>query len=282
MGGQPAGVHDLQKVARLAAATALLAWAAPAYPAEDSWDARLTSVEGKVTVQPAGLGADEAVPGKADMPLDAGDRVVTGSNGRAEIALDPERIIELGPGSECNVESVAHQDTLFRLAKGYLAAKLEALQKRRFRVRALNVVAAVRGTEFAVEVVEGAEPKTVVGVFGEGKMALTAEEEGEETLLNPGEEAERVGDGPIGKPRRMEFLLKRAERIKAFQARRAALREQWRRYGRENRENLRGKMLERRREMQQERDKIKDEIKRKRDEMRRGRRPRGRGDRDRR
>lgn len=249
--------------------------AVPVAVAEQSWDARLTRVEGKVSVEAAGASSDEAVPGEADMPLADGDRIVTGSDGRAEIALDPERVLELGPGSDLTIESIAHEESVFRLALGYLAAKLEAFQKRRYKVQAPNIVAAVRGTEFAVEVSAGEELTAVAGVFGEGRLAVTASDGTEETLLGPGEEAERVGRRPLGKARKMAFLLKRAERIRAVAARRAALRERFKNFGPEDRKRSRRRLLERRQEKKGERKDRRENLHDRRDDRRDRRDERG-------
>lgn len=255
--------------------------AAPAFPADGAWDARLTRVEGEVKVEPAGASQGEAVPGEADMPLADGDRVVTGPDARAEIALDPERVLELGPGSDLTIESIAHEESVFRLALGYLAAKLEAFQKRRYRVQAPNIVAAVRGTEFALEVSAGEEPTTVAGVFGEGRLAVSAGD-GAETLVGPGEEAERVGLRPLGKARKMAFLLKRADRIRVVAARRSELRERFKNFGPEDRQRLRQQMQGRRQDRQGERKDRRENLRDRRDDRRDRRddrrgRDRGRG-----
>lgn len=139
---------------------------------ESLWDARITAVEGQVTVF---LKNDEAgIPAAVDMPLEAGDRVQTGADGRMELVLSAEGIIELSSKSNAVIGDLSEDDTWFDLTIGTLIAKLrwEHSTGRRLRVKTPTCVAAVRGTEFGVNVSD--EGETTVGVFDEGKVAVRA------------------------------------------------------------------------------------------------------------
>jgi hypothetical protein len=218
------------------------------------WDARLLKADGDVTVALAGADEEEAVPAKADMPLSAGDKVLTGPKSRVEVALGPDNLLEVGPESSAIIKSVKKIEAELGLLKGYLVAKMKMLLNQRFQVRSPTAVASVRGTEFAVEVVEGEEEskdRTVVGVFDEGKLGVTSleDETSTERFLSENQEADFLRGKPPGEPRKLEFLKERAARVKYFRGRMEAVRERFKRFGREERERIRGQMEERRQEI---------------------------------
>lgn len=228
--------------------------------AEASWDARVTRVSGMVKVRMAGAAEGGEIDAKADMPLSPGDRVLTGRDGKAEIAFEGESAIELGSNSNLEIEDVAKNGTSLRMKAGYLVAKIKFMLNRRFRVRTPTSVSAVRGTEFAVEIADESSGKTVVGVFGEGKIAVSQgeEESAGERLVTPNEELECAMAEPIGPVRKLDFLKKREEQAKQFRARIAVLRDQYKKYTRENREQMRGNM-----------EKMRDQIRKNREDMQR-------------
>ncbi|UPT72573.1 MAG: methylmalonyl-CoA mutase family protein [Elusimicrobiota bacterium] len=157
-------------------AVLVLALAVPAFA--ENWDARLGDVSGDVSVQPAD-GSPE-VSGEADMPLEEGDRVVVGEGGSAEVALDGGSLITVREKSDLKIEKSDKADSSFFLAAGSLLAKIQKLGTQRFRVRTTSAVAAVRGTEFGVEV-DGEDSH--VGVFDEGKVEVTGAAGGTPELL---------------------------------------------------------------------------------------------------
>jgi len=228
--------------------------ASPEDDAEPDWDARILSADGDVKVSLAGAGEEAAIPAKKDMPLNAGDKVVTGLKSRAELALGPDNLLELGPGASAAVESVKKAEGTMSLLKGCLVAKMKMMLNQRFWVRTPTAVAAVRGTEFAVEVVEGdgeADARTVVGVFDEGKLGVTSldDESATERLLSENMEADFRKGEPPGESRKLQFLKDRAARVKYFRGRMAEVRERFKRFSREERERIRGQMDERRQEI---------------------------------
>jgi hypothetical protein len=221
---------------------------------EESWDARVTRVSGQVKVALAGSAEGSEIDAKADMPLSDGDRVTTGKDGKAEIAFEGESAVELGPNSKLDVEATAKSGTSLRMKAGYLLAKIKFMLNRRFRVRTPTTVSAVRGTEFAVEVADEATGKTVVGVFGEGKLAVSpGEESAAERVVSPNEEIECAQGEPLGPVRRLEYLKRREEQVKQFRGRVALLREQYKKYTRENRERYLNNMKDMLRDIEEKR-----------------------------
>lgn len=224
---------------------AVLLAAAPVAAEEDVWDARLTKASGSVTVVLGDEGGAQ-VPGEEGMPLSSGDRLRTGPDGEAELALDPDNLIELGPGSDLEVGSLEPSASSFSLWAGLLLARLRAAAGLGWSVRTPDAVAAVRGTEFAVELdAEG----TTVGVFDEGKVALSASDPDGfgETLLEAGREAtaRRGAKGPLN-VQRLTRIERHRIRVGRMRGRPALLRRGWRRIGGQQRRQQRRERLERR------------------------------------
>ena len=111
--------------------------------AETDYEARLTEAKGEVTVFTAD--EPEGVPGGAGMPLLPGDKVKTGEDGSAEIALSGEHCISLRSRSELTLSNLRRADSELSLALGSLLAKVQSLAGGLFRVRTPSAVAAVRG-----------------------------------------------------------------------------------------------------------------------------------------
>lgn len=227
----------------LAAAVAAASLAAPLLCRAQSWDARLTKASGEVTVAPAD-GSPE-VSGEAGMPLEEGDRVVVADGATAEVALDGGSLITVRENSDFLLEKTTKDDSSFFLRVGSLLAKIEKLQSRRLSVRTPTAVAAVRGTEFGVEVEEGASH---VGVFDEGKVEVTAVEGGKrETLISNQELSVRRGVETLRAIQLKRFVAHRSA-MRAHARRIAAIRAGWKALPPEVRRARRQKALERMRE----------------------------------
>jgi hypothetical protein len=124
------------------------------------WDARITAVTGEVVVHPAG-GGDE-VEGQAGLPLEEGDRVTTAAGASAEIALDGGSLIAVRENTDFTLENTQKNASIFSLTLGSILAKIQKLGPQRLSVRTPSSVAAVRGTEFGVDVEEGQSQETSV------------------------------------------------------------------------------------------------------------------------
>lgn len=207
--------------------------------AAEDWNARITEVSGTVLIY--SQGSEEGLPAEAQTPLEDGDRVETGDDGRAELALEADSVVELGAGTSFTVGSTQKADSWFSLDVGSLVAKLKSFQSRRaaLRVRTPTAVAAVRGTEFGVEV--GDDGETSVGVYDEGRVAVTAggEDGGEETMLTAKQETTLAPGQREFKVRRLERLEHRRERMTRLRARRDELRKGWKDFTPEKRRELR-------------------------------------------
>jgi hypothetical protein len=256
---EPDGYAILLRWGAAAAAVGLVAWfVVPKFRTQAlsderaelaSWDVRISTFAGTVTVFPRG--GDEGVPAAAGMPLDEGDEVRTGADGSAEFALSADGALSLGSDADVAFASLKTTAARLDLNLGALIAKLswKGHPDRRLAVNTAAAVAAVRGTEFGVTV-QG-DGTTEVGVFDEGKVAVTANDDASitETLLQPHQET-RV---PVGVPIETEtkdgrhFLRVDAltdfkpfqERMDALRERPAELRRNWKPLDAPQRERMR-------------------------------------------
>lgn len=217
--------------------------AIPARAQEERWDARLGAVSGDVTV----LAADGSpeVSGEAGMPLEEGDRIVVAEGGSAEVALDGGSLITVRENSEFKLEKTAKGESTFYLSLGSLLAKIQKLGTQRLRVRTPTAVAAVRGTEFGVEV-EG--ESSHVGVFDEGKVEVTGDKGGApELLISNQETSVRKGEAPGHAAQLKRFMAHRAQ-MRGQGRRLAAIKAKWKALPPEQRGEMRKKFMERMRE----------------------------------
>lgn len=204
------------------------------------WDARLGAVKGEVTVYSSG-DADGAA-GEEGLPLAAGDRVVTGEGASAEVVLDGGSLFTLREGSDFQIEAAQKADSVFTLSAGSLLAKIQKLAEQKLRVRTTAAVAAVRGTEFGVEL-DGEE--THVGVFDEGKVEVSGAAGGPaETLISNQETKVPKGGGPLHAHQLQRFTRHRAL-MRGHGRRLAAIRKQWKPLPPQQRLELRKRGLER-------------------------------------
>jgi hypothetical protein len=160
-------------VRALCLAAALALWAAGAQAAQ------IVSVSGEVEL---GRGEPAAwEPARAGAALDAGDRVRTGDEGRAELALDgatlrlyPNSLLRLPPAAgEAGVELERGTSLFDVLRRGD-----------RFDVRTPEVVVSVKGTRFSVALEDGAAAVAVFrGLVG---VRSLASEQAFETLVREG------------------------------------------------------------------------------------------------
>ncbi|MBI5622211.1 MAG: FecR domain-containing protein [Elusimicrobia bacterium] len=218
----------------------------------DAWDARVTMVQGQAAV--LNKESAEEVPAQEGMPLEQGDTVRTGPDGKAELALSPESVIVLGPNSSITLNDMKPKATVLGLDLGSLVAKLRWQGSPGWRMDVITptAVAAVRGTEFGLSVLETGE--TTVGVFEEGKVAVRAKDAPavEETMLEPRQEV-HVTKGP-GLPTetregRSFLSVTGLSRLKPFESQVAGIRERpailartWKSMDRPEREQTRTRM----------------------------------------
>ena len=241
-------------------------------PAGDHWDARITAVTGEVVVYPAG-GGDE-VSGDVDMPLEAGDRVVTSAGATAEISLDGGSLLSLRESTDFTLENTQKSASIFSVALGSIMAKIQKLGSQSLSVRTPTSVAAVRGTEFAVDV-EG--DQSHVGVFDEGRVEVKGQAGGM-TVLTPNQETSVTrGLAPMRASALMRFAARR-ELMRAHVQRLAVVRRNWKAMPLLQRRVIRAKALKRLRQRRVNRQRrmrqgqIPDKRERREDERRKPRR----------
>lgn len=124
---------------------------ARAAPALDT-AVRLGELRGEVSVTAAG--SAKAALGKREQTLRAGDRILTGADGWAQILLPDGGRIVVTAGSEFIVRShdAKRRAGTFALQRGMLRASIppSAKQPARYRFNTHTAVAGLRGTDFAL------------------------------------------------------------------------------------------------------------------------------------
>src|SRR5690348_17200837 len=111
-------------VAFFALTVAVFAQTEPPQQQDDSFDpdsasrgvARLSVMNGDVSVRRGDSG--DYVAAAINAPLVVGDRVLTGSNSRAEVQFDWANMIRLGPDSEVRMGELEYRRYLAQLARG--------------------------------------------------------------------------------------------------------------------------------------------------------------------
>jgi hypothetical protein len=213
---------------------------APAAP--ESWDARLTAVTGEVVVHPADGGEESSA--EIGMPLEQGDRIVTSPGAEAEIALDGGSLITLRENSDFTLEKTAKSESVFALALGSMLAKIQKLGTQRLQIRTPSSVAAVRGTEFGVEV-EGEQSH--VGVFDEGRVEVSGS--GATQVLTPNQETSVAKGQPPRKAAPLKRFVVHRARMQAQLRRLRTVRRNWKKQAPAQRRAHRKQVLERMREL---------------------------------
>lgn len=214
----------------------------------DKWDARIESVEGEVYVQISENEPDSWSQAETGMPLESGDRIKSGDSGSAEIALSDGGVIQLGSDSEMEIRSLAHNDTVFSVTLGSFIAKIKHFieSSRKMSVRTPTAVAAVRGTEFAVEY-SPENDETYVGVYDEGKVAVASSEpDGKETVVEKGSEAVVKRGVREIRLRRMVRLAVHRARLRRARARLVLVARRWKKMDPAKRQELRRRIAAKR------------------------------------
>ncbi len=134
-------------------------------------DVRLTHTTGQVTLTLEGVQGTPMIGG--EMPLDQGDVIVTGLQGRAELSFDEGTLVRLLPNSVLTLKELTGKKTVLRLRRGVLLARVQFEKDtgQQFSVLTPSTMASVRGTEF---VVDQTGARTIIGVLNEGHVAVQA------------------------------------------------------------------------------------------------------------
>lgn len=144
-----------------------------------------------------------------NMPVYEGDVLKTGKNSSIEITFDDATIIRLEDKSELKISELKRQKnlakTIFNLFFGKIIAIVEKLnQDSTFEVHTKMAIAAVKGTEFAIE---SDEENAFIGVF-DGKVSF-AGLEGYGIDIDKGNESKYGKDSKIPEnPKPLNNMLK--------------------------------------------------------------------------
>lgn len=219
---------------------------APA-PASENWDARLTEVKGEVVVVTAS--EPGGVPGDKAMPLEEGDRITTGPDGSADVALDAGSLIHLAADSDFTLTDLKRSQSSFGLNAGTFLAKIQKLlSAQSMVVKTPTAVAAVRGTEFGVEIDPKSPDETHVGVFDEGKVEVRGQSGAPETIIGGQETKVVKGQAPLHAYQLQRLMRHRAFMRAAMKQRIGRLKKSWKGLPPRERRELRQKIMLRMRE----------------------------------
>ena len=149
--------------------------------------ATVVKVSGDVRIRSRGsLFSHDA---KANEVLKAGDQIETKENGKIEIKLDNDNVIDLKPKTKLILQKLTTNlktgefENLFESKGGSIRAKVEKLKgNSKFEVKTPNAVAAVRGTIMYLIVY----PDSTMSFFQEGVGFITNPFSGKSFDVNPG------------------------------------------------------------------------------------------------
>lgn len=249
---------------------------------------QVTSLEGNAQVRFSG--SEEWVSLETDTPLEAGDRLRVSDGSRVELLTQDGDVLEVEEGSDMEVEETAPKSFSLRLFLGGLLAKVLPEPDKKFRVQTPVAVAAVRGTEFGVDVDKpgSCELGVTEGTVSFQGLNKTGETEGEEIQVSS-QRGAQIRRG--ARPRVFAHLPPRAKRrlvrMALLRGRAPQLKNRWQHLPPERRLEIRRRLAERWRDLppeqkarvrQQMRRRWRDMPPEKREEIRRrrGARPRRR------
>ena len=175
----------------------------PAAPAAAR--AMLTAISGTVQVHSQAWTPIANTP----YPVENGDTVRTAARGLATLTFADGSRVELAGNSSFTLEETAPNSYVMGLSIGRLKAFVEKIASRSFQVRTPMAVAAVRGTEFQVEV--AGDGTTNIDLY-KGLLAVS-DHKGGEILLHP-HESTRVDMKGLGAQKRAARTAQQRERFR--------------------------------------------------------------------
>ncbi len=197
------------------------------------------------------------------MPVLPDYRIKTNLKSSCIINLDDGSLIFIDENTSASVDILEitgdRHSSRFSLLIGKILANIEKSKNTKMEIKTPNSVAAVRGTEFAVEV---NTVTTNVGVF-DGKVAVANPDVSpEEVLLNPDEETTVEKGAKPGRPEKLkEVMLRNKERMFSIREKVKALKEKLKRVPPEERIKMRKGAFERFNNIKKERSGLKEKIK---------------------
>ena len=118
---------------------------------------RIKRLTGTVSLEHAG----QSLPARVGMPLQQGDRLRTGADGLAAIALDDDSLLTAGPNStllisqfnfNANTQDGTLEASLLRGSLHVVSGLIAKKKPEQVSFKARSVVLGVRGTEFIIDV----------------------------------------------------------------------------------------------------------------------------------
>lgn len=173
----------------------------------------INNPKGKVDVMRNGQNAWGAA--MQGLPLGGGDRIKTGPRSMCDMELDDGSMIHLAANSETKIESLEIKEgqnvSAFSLFVGKMIASINKLKVTKMQVHTPMCVAALRGTEFAVDT---SSSETEVGVFDGAVAVKNTDLSGEEleTMVQKDQETKvAAGQKPLPPGKLGEVMLKNRE-----------------------------------------------------------------------
>jgi hypothetical protein len=223
----------------------------PAPAGSDSWDARLVDLKGDVKVYTAGQ--DKPLPAKKDLPLEEGDRLVTGKESTVDIGVDGRTLVHISALSDFTLTNINRKQTSYKLSLGTFLGKIQKLLAgQTFAVETPNAVAAVRGTEFGVELDAAKAGDSYVGVFDEGKVEVKGHAGNSETIIAGQETKVAKGQAPVQGYQLQRFMKYRSYMRVTMKKHIQELAKNWKTLTPEERKAAREKVLAEMRELRDE------------------------------
>lgn len=179
----------------LKAALALSLLTVPALSwSQDGAAATLGQVTGAVDVLLDGV--EPWVAAKAGQQLTSGSQLRAGKSGTAVLVFFDGSKVRISRNTQFTIEGASPSNISMRLGLGKLEAWVAKLKGRKFQVRTGAMVAAVRGTVFAMESPDGKAAR--VDLFS-GSLACM-DSFGHSTTLNPGQSLAATQTGGAAAP----------------------------------------------------------------------------------
>lgn len=154
------------------------------------------------------------VPAADGLPFDAGDRVRAAATAACSLDFDDGSVVHLEGAAEASIDRTMIDNDLhdseLTLYFGRLLASIIKRSSTRMKVKTPVAVAAVRGTEFAIEMTSDT---ATVGVF-DGSVAVTDAAGTGEVVVNPEQETSVIRMFRPRPPMKLRWeMLKNRERI---------------------------------------------------------------------
>jgi hypothetical protein len=198
-------------------------------------------------------GEVKPLPPEKGMPLEEGDRIVTGADSNADVSIDGGSLIRLSALSDFTLADDKRSQSEFKLTLGTFLAKIKKLAaSQSMVVQTPTAVAQVRGTEFGVQIDAASPDDTHVGVFDEGKVEVKGQTGGPETIIAGQETKVTKGQAPLHGYQLERFVKYRSYMRAAMKTKLQNQRRTWKSMSPASRKALREKTLARMRQHRQD------------------------------